>query len=274
MIIQKLTHFLLAFGIFLPQWLYSQCIDHNMAYKTGEKVSYTVYYNLGFIWLDAGFVTFSVNNGLCNRRPVYHITSIGQTHPGYDWIYKVRDYYETKIDTATLLPLYFLRNVSEGNYKASEVYEFDYEKSIVRTFVSNSEKPHREGNIKMVQCLYDVLSGIYYARNLKFENKKPGDKIPIKLILDNEIYASDITCLGTEIIIIPGNLQFNCIKFKIQLIEGSIFSGGEEMTVWVSNDENRIPVLVEANILVGSIKAVITSAENTRYSFEWKKADK
>src|SRR5688572_30490242 len=96
---------------------YQDCTIKNTAFKAGEKVSYTVYYSVVGAYVNAG--TAVINNSLemLNNRPVYHIAGEGNTNSSYDWIYKVRDRYETYIDTATMQALKFIRNVNEGGYK-------------------------------------------------------------------------------------------------------------------------------------------------------------
>ena len=59
--------------------------------------------------------------------------------------------------------------------------------------------------------------------------------------------------------------KFNAIKFKPLLLKGTIFEGGEKMTVWVSDDANKIPVRIESPISVGSVKVDMISYGNLRY---------
>src|SRR5688572_30566387 len=93
------------------------CGIRNTAFKAGEKVSYTVYYAVAGIYVNAGTATFTNTLETLNNRPVYHIVGEGNTNSSYDWIYKVRDRYETYVDTSTLQALKFIRNVNEGGYK-------------------------------------------------------------------------------------------------------------------------------------------------------------
>src|SRR5690606_7671074 len=114
-------------------------------------------------------------------------------------------------------------------------------------------------------CSWDVLSIIYYARNLDFSDNKAGDRVPIKIFLDNEEHQSFIEFLGKDVLSIKGVGTFNCYKFSPLLIEGTIFNSGSGMVVWVTDDENNLPILIETPILVGSIKARIRSFENLRH---------
>jgi hypothetical protein len=110
-----------------------------------------------------------------------------------------------------------------------------------------------------------VLTAIYHARNLDFSKYSIDQKIPLSLIIDNEIYDLYLRYQGREEIKVRGGTRYNCIKFSAMLVEGTIFSGGEHLTVWVTDDKNRIPVMVKAKILVGSVKAVLKSTRNLKH---------
>ena len=122
-----------------------------------------------------------------------------------------------------------------------------------------------EGVFKVPDCVQDVLSSVYYARNIDFTKYQPNDRIPFKMFLDNEVFNMYIRYLGKETIKTKYG-KFRVIKFKPLLIRGTIFEGGEKMTVWVSDDANRVPVRIESPIVVGKIKVDMMSSKNLRYS--------
>ncbi len=112
--------------------------------------------------------------------------------------------------------------------------------------------------------MQDVLSSIYYARNINFNKYNVGDKIPFTMFLDNEIYDLYIKYMGKETVKTRYG-KFRAIKFKPLLIKGTIFKGGESMTVWVSDDENHIPLRIESPISVGKVKVDMMMYKNIRY---------
>jgi hypothetical protein len=231
------------------------CNVRNTSFVVGEQIDFTVYYNVAGIFVNAGNATFTSQLARFNGRPVFHITGVGKTHPSYDWIFKVRDQYETFIDTATMQPLKFIRNVNEGGYKKYENITFNRTANTAIT---------TKGVYKVPACVQDVISAIYYARNIDFDKYKPGDRIPFTMFLDNEVYNMYIRYLGKETIKTRYG-KFSTIKFKPLLLKGSIFEGGEKMTVWVSNDANKIPVRIESPITVGSVKVDMMGYKNLRY---------
>ena len=231
------------------------CGIKNTAFGAGEEISYTVYYAVAGIYIDAGNATFTNTLEKMNNRPVYHVAGVGKTNPSYDWIYKVRDKYESFIDTATLQPLKFLRNVDEGGYKKYENITFNRNANTAVT---------TEGVFKVPDCVQDVLSSVYYARNVDFSKYQPNDKIPFSMFLDNEVFSMYIRYLGKETVKTKYG-KFRAIKFKPLLIRGTIFQGGEKMTVWVSDDANHVPLRIESPIVVGKVKVDMMSSKNLRY---------
>lgn len=231
------------------------CDIPNTTFQSGEKVTYQVMYALGGAHIGAGEVVFSSTLENLYNKPVYHLAGEGYTYPFYDNVFKVRDLYESYVDTATLLPVKFIRNVLEGSYTKYQNITFNRKTS---TAITN------DGVYKTPDCIRDVLSAVYYVRNIDFNNRKPGDRFPFSVFLDNEVFEMYVRYLGKETIKTRYG-KFRTIKFKPLLIKGTLFEGGEKMTVWVSDDGNRVPVRVESAITVGSVKADMMTYRNLRY---------
>jgi hypothetical protein len=233
------------------------CGIKNTSFKEGERLVFKVYYNMGAIWVGAGYATFNTTLEDLNGRKVYHVVGDGKTMKSYEWFYKVRDKYETYIDVETMLPAKFIRNVDEGGFKIYNNVTFN--QNIGQAISTN-------GVYKVPKCIQDVLSAIYYARNIDYSKYKPGDKIPFSMFLDDQVYNLYIRYIGKERVTTKYG-TFNAIKISPLLIEGTIFKGGEKMVVWVSDDANRIPVRVDSPILVGSIKVDLVGYDKLRNPF-------
>jgi hypothetical protein len=231
------------------------CGITNTTFQSGEGINFKVFYNVIGIYVDAGNASFNVATERYQNKPVYHIVGLGNSNESYDWIFKVRDRYETYIDTTSLKPYRFVRQVDEGGYRKNENVTFNHEAG---TAVSST------GIYKIPNCIQDVLSSIYYARNIDFDKYNPGDKIPFQMFLDDEVYGLYIRYLGKEVIKTRYG-RFKAIKFKPLLIKGTIFEGGEKMAVWVTDDANHLPVRIESPISVGSIKVDMMGYKNLRY---------
>lgn len=231
------------------------CGYRNTAFSADEVVNMKVFYNTLGMYIGAGEATFTTSLERFNGKPVYHLTGDGKTYPTFDNFFKVRDRYESFIDTVTLLPYRFIRNVNEGGYKKYDNVNFN---QVTNTAVSAG------GVYKINDCMQDVISMVYYARNINFDKYKPGDKIPFDMFLDDEVFHLYIRYMGKEKIKTRYG-RFNAIKIKPLLIKGTIFEGGEKMNAWLSDDPNHLLLRAESPISVGSIKIDMMSYKNLRY---------
>lgn len=243
----------------------SQCFKQNTTFRVGEKVTYHAYYNWGMIWLNAGHVEFTVKDTTYHDQEVIHLHSFGRTYRNYDRLYKVRDRFQAYLDKESLKPLWYERKTSEGGYKVHNMYRYMQDKGVVYTQANNSKEPFEADTLDINPCTFDVLTSIYSARNIDYDKYAINEKIPITMIVDNEIYDLYIRYLGRETIKLKTGRVFRTVKFAPLLVEGTIFKGGEQMTVWVSDDKNRIPVMIEAKILIGSVKAVLKNTSGLRH---------
>ncbi len=247
-ILSTLTYFKLSAGD-------DFCGIRNTAFSSNEILVYNVFYSVIGLYVNAGTATFSMHLERMNNKPVYHVIGAGNSNSSYDWIFKVRDRYESYFDTTYLQPIRFIRDVNEGGYQKHEDVNFNQQNNTATT---------TSGVFKVPNCVQDVLSSIYYARNIDFNKYKVDDKIPFSMFLDNQVYNLYIRYLGKETIKTRYG-KFRAIKFKPLLVKGTIFEGGEKMTVWVSDDPNHIPLRIESPIAVGSVKVDMMQYRNLRY---------
>ena len=231
------------------------CNMRNTAFNADEVVKMKVCYNTLGVYIGAGEAVFTSSLERFNGKPVYHLVGEGKTYPAFDNFFKVRDRYESYVDTLNLLPYKFVRNVDEGGYKKYNNVTFNQD---ANTAISTN------GVFNVTDCIQDVVSMVYYARNIDFSKYKVNDKIPFDMFLDDEVFHLYIRYMGTEKIKTRYG-KFNAIKIKPLLIKGTLFEGGEKMTAWLSNDPNHLLLRVESPIAVGSIKVDMMSYKNLRY---------
>ncbi|MAY82504.1 MAG: hypothetical protein CMP59_00045 [Flavobacteriales bacterium] len=247
----------------------AECEVDNSSFQFGERIDYNIYYHLAGLWVKAGEVYFKVDSAHIGNNDYYHFDSYGRTYSKYDWVYKVRDQYQTYTRVSDFRPLRFKRKVNEGSTHIREDYLFDHRKKQVQTLRQmHEDSAYVKDTVPYEGCGYDVLSMIYFARNLDYSNMKVDEKIPIKMFIDNAMHESYIRYLGKEELKVKDLGKFKVIKFSPLLIEGTIFNAGEDMTVYVTDDENRIPILIETPILVGSIRARVNGMKGLRHALE------
>ncbi|MDX1650955.1 MAG: DUF3108 domain-containing protein [Brumimicrobium sp.] len=215
----------------------------SKSFKNGEKLRYRITYGI----MDAGEAVLTVQETSkkgANGRPLYHVKGEGKTLGAFNLFFKVEDIYESYIDKSGAFPWFFKRDVNEGGYKINQEYTFKQDKQKVVT----------EGKeFKVPVGIQDMISSFYFARTLDFKNMKPGAVTEFKCFMDEEIWPLKIKYIGTEEIKIRKG-TFECLKFQPVVQEGRYFEKDDDVEFWVTNDANRIPVLVKAKIPVGVVK--------------------
>ena len=227
-----------------------QKID-NKAFKVGEKLEYKFAYGL----INAGTATLEVKKHpkKINNREILHIDGKGQSNKAFDLFFKVRDSYETYIDEEGIFPWLFVRRIHEGGYEKAQDYKFFQHQGKV--------KNEDEEVYSVPHGIQDMLSSFYFARTLDFSNIKKGDEFEFMSFVDEEIYPLRIRYSGKKTIKIKQG-KFDCLVFHPVIQEGRIFKSDEDLTVYITNDENKIPVLAKAKILVGSLRMELTDYKN------------
>jgi len=224
----------------------------SLPYNVGEYAAYKISFgaiNVGYAELEVKEI-ISVNN-----KPSFHIIGKGRTAPFFDWVFKVRDVYETFIDTSTLLPLVFNREVREGRHVISQKYNFNHNNENVVTQDSTFNIP--------IQT-QDMLSAFFYARTFKKDSILNGGSFYVPIFMDDENYFLEIKYLKNEIIETEWG-KVDCMVFQPKMQEGRIFEDGEEMKIWISDDKNHLLLRVETKIWTGLIKAVLQEYKHVKH---------
>lgn len=222
----------------------------NNAFQAGEKVSYRIHY--GFI--TAGEATISVEESpyTFGGREAYHVVGKGKSLGSFDWFFKVRDHYETYIDKQGIFPYRFIRKTDEGGYKINQDYVFHQDK---RAYTD--EKKESYATPDFVQ---DMISAYFYARTIDYSGKKKGDIITIMTVVDGEVFPLKMKYLGKETVEVDAG-KFKCIRFAPVVQKGRVFKKEEDLSVWVTDDANHLPILAQAKLMVGSIKMELKAYE-------------
>lgn len=224
-------------------------VKHN-AFKPGEVLEYRLHY--GF--LDAGIARLEVHkySQKIAGREVYHIIGTGESKGSFDWFYKVRDRYETYLDVDGVFPWLFIRRVNEGGYIINQDYKFLQHKKKV---------DNGEGEVfDTPENIQDMLSAFYYARTIDFSNAKKGQIFTIWSFVDDEVWPLKIKYAGKDVVKV-GKKKYKALKFHPVIQAGRIFKNEDDLNVWISDDGNKIPLMAQAKILVGSIKMELQDYE-------------
>lgn len=242
------------------------CYEQKISFEVDEKLQYKIYYNWKAIWMGAGVVDFSITNKTIDDQAVFHTKAIGKTLKRYQWFYKVYDVYESYLSQENLKPVLFDRDVNEGGYTKKLRYKFNHQNknTNIEYFYRRGELKYENKEVAINECTQDMLSAVYYTRNIDYSLLEPNDTIPIDVLMDGETYPVYIIYLGKE------NLktdlgEFRCLKLKPALMDGYVFNEGDFMTIWATDDDNRVPILIESPLKVGYVKAYLQKFENLKY---------
>ncbi len=241
------------------------CEVKNNAFQSGEKLSYVLTYNWFFVWTDVGGATLEANSDTMFGQDVYNLKGTGFTFPFYDWFFQVRDVYQSWVNPGNILPVYYHRDVDEDGYLIDIKYRYDYDNMLAYSEIEKRKRPLKRDTLALPPCTYDVVSVFYHARNIDFSKYKKDEQIPFKILLDNEIHEVFIRYKCKEVKKIRGVGKFNTVKFTGSLVAGDVFKGGEDLQIWVTDDENRIPVWIETPIIVGTVKVRLVGYEGLKY---------
>lgn len=237
----------------------------DFTFKHGEELVYKIYYNLNFIWVPAGEVTFKVTD----EGNQFHYQAKGKTYSSYEWFFQVKDDYDSWVEKSTYLPNYSERNVNEGGYHIFEKIAFNQsgrKTTVWRAKSKGQAETKTEHPIR--NDVHDVLSILYYLRNLEFNDKSAGYTVPFSIFMDQEEFALKMKYLGKDSNKKVHNMgRYRTLKFQPSVIAGNVFNEDSKMTVWVSDDANKIPVLVESPVSVGSVKMTLKSYKGLKYDF-------
>ncbi|MFH0894612.1 MAG: DUF3108 domain-containing protein [Bacteroidota bacterium] len=221
---------------------------NNTAFQRGEKMIFKVYYDAALTGkVTAGIATFEVtdeNKKIANRNTM-RIVGVGETKGAFNYFFKVVDRYETFIDEETLAPWIFIRRMNEGGYKIKHDVTFNQYKNIATT--------NKHPSVKTTPYIHDIISAFYFSRLNDYTFAKIGQEYPLDFFLDDTVWNSKIKFVGRETIKTSMG-TFKCLKFKPSVLTGNVFKENYPMTLWVTDDKNKLPILAESGVLVGTVK--------------------
>lgn len=232
------------------------------AFQDGEWFKFKVSYS-GF--LSAGYATLKVDNAILNGKEVYHIQGYGKNTGLSRIFFKVEDIYETYMDKKKDIPYRFIRNINEGGHTRDIIVDFDHTKKLA--LVHNRKKNTRE-TYTFPEGVQDMLSTFYYLRNhVDTKNIRPGEYTDVDMFYGDESFKFRLKFLRREVIKTKfGNIQ--TLVFRPYVESGRVFKEKESLTVWISDDDNKIPLKIVADLAVGSLRAELDEYKGLKHWFK------
>lgn len=230
------------------------------AFKSGEKLRYKMSYS-GF--LTAGTAVLELNEVELEGKKVFYSRGSGWTSGIIKWFFKIDDVYESYFDKETIKPYYFKRKIDEGGYKKHRNTRFNYDskKAYVQDFINQKDTIVAFSNVQ------DMMSSFYYLRTQDVKGMKKGDEIAIDMFMDSKVYPFKLRFLGKDIL----NTKFgkvNCLVFRPLVQSGRIFKAQESVTIWITDDVNKIPIKMKADLAVGYLRAELEAYKGLASNFK------
>ena len=230
------------------------------AFDVGEWFKFRIHYGI----VNAGYATLEVKEDVKNNKKVFHAIGRGYTTGMTKFFFKVDDDYESFFDKETGNPYQYIRKIDEGGYKKNQEGFFNQtnDKILVKDYKNKNEKTFPVPN-----NVQDILSTFYYLRNHPTIDKlKIGESISIDMFFDEETTKFKLKFIGKEDL----ETKFGTVPtmiFRPYVQAGRVFKEQESLTVWISDDDNKMPLRIKASLVVGSIKADLDGFKGLKYPF-------
>ena len=243
--------------------------EGELAFRAGERMDFILHYRLGAMNADVGMATVGLDSLTFNGQKAFRCTVSGRTTKFFDVFFKVREYFESVFTREGLRPLKFVRDTHEGGYEARNTYLYmwDAPQPYIAADVYTSKMGYKPMELPLTQCTYDLPALFFFARNMDVDNVEPGRKYPMTFAIDDEVLNVHFILYGRETIKVKDLGKVKTIKFAARLVAGEVFKGEEDMMIWVTDDDNRLPVYFEAPLLVGAAAGRMSGYEGLKYPF-------
>lgn len=234
------------------------------AFGTGEYFKFRIHYGI----VNAGYATLEIKDATINNKKVHHAIGKGYTTGMSKFFFKVEDLYESYFDKETGTPYRYIRKIDEGGYTKNQEGFFNPAENrvLVKDYKRKSEK-----TIITTDNVQDIISSFYYLRNHpNIDKLKSGDAITIDMFFDEEITKFKLKYIGRQDI----TTKFGTVStmvFKPLVQTGRVFKEKESVTLWITDDNNKVPVRIKADLAVGSLKADLDEYKGLKYPFKAKK---
>lgn len=225
---------------------------HNGSFERGETLQYKVHYGL----INAAEATIEVDNDVhrVHERPCYKATVTGRTTGSFDLFLRIRDTWRSYIDTTSILPQRFFRNIEENNYRKRETIDFDHVRDVADVESHKRDKNNvKKGTFKVPNNVQDIVSGFYFLRTLNYDQRKVGEVIKVQGFFDEDVFNMDVIYKGREVVETKAG-TIRTIRLVPKLPGNKIFKGENAVSVYLSDDRNKVPVLIQAEMFVGAVK--------------------
>ena len=229
------------------------------AFQDGEWFQMRIHFGI----FNTAFATFELTRKEFDGRDVYHAEAFGKTTGIFRWFFKVDDDYQSYFGVKSGLPYYFIRDIDENGYTKDVRIRFDQENKMAYV---NDLKHSKKFEIPLQGQVQDLISCFYFLRNNLPQKLEVNQMIDLNMFFDQENYVFRLKYLGEDTLKTRFG-KIDCLKFRPYVKSGRIFKAEESMTLWITSDDNKLPIRLQANLSVGNIKVDIHAFRNLAHPF-------
>ena len=237
-------------------------IIKNESFSRGEVLEYRV--NFGFLTIGKAITKVDAKSHIINARPCYKIDAFGET-TSISWIYKVKDNWGAYIDTAAMVTHVSYRKIRENSYRKDEQVVYDHNLKKARVRVMNKETGVYENTkeFDITENATDLVGGFIQLRFLDFSKVKLGDTLSIHGFFEDTSYNLKILYKGRQTVSTSLG-KIPCHLLVPVMPDNKLFNGPNSIRVWISDDQNRIPVKIQAKMFIGHTGVELTNFRGLR----------
>lgn len=253
----------------VPQLVLDPFPDATPAFKDGERLVYTVSYRAS-MWpnTDMGDVVLTVSNDVAGGVKALRIDARATVKGMFRWFYKLDDRYHSWLRKSDMRPVRAEADLTEGDYRFTSTYVYDWNNKVAENSFRNHK--YSEGTDIAIALAGDAMDAISLFYNLRLHDiasYRPGQSKSLALLLKDRVQFVRYKYYGKEVKDVPGLGKVNTLKFSCQLVNDGAdsFEDGSEFFIWISDDRNKVPVLLESPLRVGSIRARLVEYSGLMY---------
>ena len=214
----------------------------NLSFGVGERLKFKVRWGP----IKAGNATMEIPEIIeYNGRKCFRIVSIAESSKFFSAFFKVRDRVESITDVEGLYSLHFEKHIREGKFQADKSVDFDQQNHLALT---------DKDTIPVPPFVQDVLSALYYVRTQSLEI---GKSIFVDNHTDKKNYPLEVKVLKKERVEVDAG-TFDCVVVQPILQAAGVFEQKGTLTVWLTDDQKKMPVLMKSKVMIGSITTELT----------------
>jgi hypothetical protein len=235
----------------------------NNAFIAGEKLSFTASYNMSGVLTELAQVNMETSEVKTSKATLLRLKCTATTYSKWDSFFKIRDLYESYVSPTTLKPYLYKRDINEGSYSKFVQYKYSHSKGTVESLIKKKKKGggtyDQNKTLSISSNTKDIVSTIYHLRTLNLSTYTSGKNTTLTVLFDNKPTEIVVTYLGKETI--NTNIgSKSCYKLSISIKNSNILKGANDNLLWLTADENKIPVFAKFKVAVGNGELKIKTA--------------